>query len=135
MERRLVTPDLAHMASFVDALREGYQRDTLRAETPQAIAQIAREPDWFLRQLNDPPAHIVLPDGTLGERVLETQLWYVEGDEFLGSISVRHRLPSSNNGAATSAMPCDLPPGAAAMPRPCWPRCLTMCARTCRWSG
>lgn len=92
MERRLVTPDLAHMASFVDALREGYQRDTLRAETPQAIAQIAREPDWFLRQLNDPPAHIVLPDGTLGERVLETQLWYVEGDEFLGSISVRHRL-------------------------------------------
>ena len=33
-----------------------------------------------------------LPDGTLGPRVPETILWYVEGEEFLGSISVRHGL-------------------------------------------
>jgi predicted acetyltransferase len=83
---------MAHMASFVDALKEGYQRDTLREETPGAIAQIEREPAWFLRQVNNPPAHVVLPDGTLGVRVLETQLWYVDGDEFLGSVSVRHDL-------------------------------------------
>jgi predicted acetyltransferase len=88
----LVTPAMAHMASFVAALKEGYQRDTLRPEDPGAIAQIEREPQWFLRQVNHPPAHIVLPDGTLGERALETQLWYIEGDEFLGSISVRHSL-------------------------------------------
>jgi predicted acetyltransferase len=90
--KSLVRPDMAHMASFVDALREGYSRDTLRPETPETIAQIAREPAWFLRLLNNPPAHVVLPDGTLGPRVVETQLWYVEGDEFLGSISVRHSL-------------------------------------------
>jgi predicted acetyltransferase len=88
----LATPAMVHMASFVAALKEGYQRDTLRPETPGAIAQIEREPEWFLRQVNNPPAHIVLPDGTLGERVLETQLWYVEGDAFLGSVSIRHRL-------------------------------------------
>ena len=80
------------MASFVEALREGYSRDTLRPETPEAIAQIAKEPAWFLRLLNNPPAHVVLPDGTLGPRVVETQLWYVEGAEFLGSVSVRHSL-------------------------------------------
>jgi predicted acetyltransferase len=89
---RLAAPDIAQMASFIDALREGYRRDTLRAETPEAIAQIEREPAWFLRLLNNPPAHVVLPDGTLGPRVVETQLWYVEGDEFLGSVSVRHSL-------------------------------------------
>jgi predicted acetyltransferase len=89
---RLAAPEMAQMASFVDALREGYQRDTLRAESPGAIAQIEREPAWFLRLLNNPPAHVVLPDGTLGPRVVETQLWYVEGDEFLGSVSVRHSL-------------------------------------------
>jgi predicted acetyltransferase len=89
---RLVAPDMARMASFVEALREGYQRDTLRAETPEGIAHIAREPEWFLRQLNHPPSHVVLPDGTLGPRVAETQLWYADGDEFLGSISVRHSL-------------------------------------------
>lgn len=83
---------MAHMASFVDAMREGYSRDTLRPETPEGIAQIADNPDWFLRQLNEPPTTIVLPDGTVGPRVPETVLWYVEGDEFLGSISIRHSL-------------------------------------------
>ena len=88
----LVRPALAYMASFVDALREGYSRDTLRVETPEGIAQIAAEPEWFLRQLNDPPTTIVLPDGTTGPRVPETILWYVQGEEFLGSISIRHSL-------------------------------------------
>jgi predicted acetyltransferase len=83
---------MAQMASFVGALREGYSRDTLRPETPDTIAPIAKEPEWFLRLLNNPPAHVVLPDGTLGPRVVETQLWYVDGAEFLGSISVRHSL-------------------------------------------
>lgn len=80
------------MASFVEALREGYARDTLRAETPETIAAIAKAPEWFLRQLHDPPTTIVLPDGTTGPRVPETHLWYVKGDEFLGAVSVRHSL-------------------------------------------
>jgi len=88
----LVRPALAHMGSFVDALREGYSRDTLRDETPDSIAQIADSPEWFLGQLNDPPTTIVLPDGSLGARVPETPLWYVEGDAFLGSVHLRHRL-------------------------------------------
>ncbi len=83
---------MAHVASFVDAMREGYSRDTLRPETPETIAAIAGNPAWFLGQLLDPPTTVVLPDGTLGPRVPETILWYVEGDEFLGSISVRHGL-------------------------------------------
>src|SRR5258708_4578492 len=83
---------MAHMASFVEALREGYSRDTLRADTPETIAAIAKAPEWFLRQLHDPPTTIVLPDGTTGPRVPETHLWYAKGDEFLGAISVRHSL-------------------------------------------
>ncbi|WP_374472980.1 GNAT family N-acetyltransferase [Phenylobacterium sp.] len=89
---RLIRPDAACMASFVEAMREGYSRDNLRAETPQTIAQIAAEPEAFVRQLLNPPTTIVLPDGSLGERVPETHFWAVEGDAFLGSISVRHRL-------------------------------------------
>ncbi|MET0273240.1 MAG: GNAT family N-acetyltransferase [Phenylobacterium sp.] len=80
------------MASFVAAMREGYSRDTLVPETPQTIAAIAAEPEWFVGTLLQPPATIVLPDGTLGQRVPETILWYVEGDAFLGSVSVRHGL-------------------------------------------
>ncbi len=85
-------PELAHMASFVEAMREGYSRDTLRPETPDTIAGVAADPAWFLNQIVNPPTTVVLPDGTLGERVPETLLWYVEGDEFLGSIAVRHWL-------------------------------------------
>lgn len=89
---RLVRPAMAYMASFVEAMREGYSRDSLRAETPETVAQIAARPEWFVGQLLAPPATVVLPDGSLGERVPETMLWWVEDDEFLGSISVRHRL-------------------------------------------
>ncbi|MGZ6038675.1 MAG: GNAT family N-acetyltransferase [Phenylobacterium sp.] len=88
----LVRPDMAYMASFVEALREGYSRDNLVPETAETIAQIEREPEWFLRLINDPPSSVVLPDGTLGPRVPETQLWYVDGDRFIGSVSVRHGL-------------------------------------------
>ncbi|HEX3363463.1 GNAT family N-acetyltransferase [Phenylobacterium sp.] len=88
----LVRPDLAYMASYVDALHEGYARDSLRPESPELIAQITREPEWFVRLVNNPPTTIVLPDASLGERVPETELWWVEDDRFLGSVGVRHRL-------------------------------------------
>ena len=39
----LVRPAMAQMASFIEALREGYSRDTLRPETPESIAQVAAE--------------------------------------------------------------------------------------------
>jgi predicted acetyltransferase len=80
------------MASFVAALREGYSRDSLRDETSESIAAIAAEPERFVTTLLNPPKTVVLPDGTLGERVPETQLWYVEDGVFLGSVSVRHQL-------------------------------------------
>jgi len=89
---RLLRPAIAHMASFIAAMREGYSRDTLRPETPETIAAIAEDPAWFLGLQLDPPTTLVLPDGTIGQRVPETVLWYVEGDEFLGSVHLRHHL-------------------------------------------
>jgi predicted acetyltransferase len=88
----LVRPDVRYMASFVAAMREGYSRDNLRPETAETIDAIAAEPAAFVRQLLNPPTTIVLPDGSLGQRVPETHFWAVDGDEFLGSISVRHAL-------------------------------------------
>ena len=44
----LVRADLAYMRSYVEALHEGYSRDNLRAETPEEIARIEREPQWFV---------------------------------------------------------------------------------------
>ena len=80
------------MAAFVAALREGYRRDPLRAETPEMIAEVEGDPAAFLAELRDPPKTLILPDGSLGPRVPSTMLWWVEGDDFLGSVSVRHEL-------------------------------------------
>lgn len=36
----LVTPDSRHLRSFVAALREGFDRDTLRPETAETVAEV-----------------------------------------------------------------------------------------------
>lgn len=88
----LVRAELAHVPSFLEALREGFSRDNLRATTEGEIAQIEREPEWFVRQVNHPPRQVVLPDGTLGERVPATELWYMDGATFIGTVGIRHEL-------------------------------------------
>lgn len=80
------------MPSFLDALREGYSRDTLRAETPESIAEIAADPEAFIESQRNPPTTVTLPDGGQGAAVPSTVLWYVEAEAFLGSFHVRHHL-------------------------------------------
>ena len=92
MAPRLVRPDLAHMPSFVAAMREGYARDTLRPETPDSIAEVAGDPAAFVASQLAPPTHVVLPDGSHGPAVPYTVIWWVEGAEFLGSLHIRHHL-------------------------------------------
>ena len=92
MAPRLVRPDLAYMPSFVAALREGYARDTLRPETPESIAEVAGHPAAFVASQLAPPTSVTLPDGSQGPAVPYTVLWYVEGEEFLGSLHIRHHL-------------------------------------------
>lgn len=89
---RLVQADLAYVPSLIEAMREGYSRDNLRPTSEGEIAQVESEPEWFIRQVNHPPRQVVLPDGTLGERVASTELWYVDGETFLGSVGIRHEL-------------------------------------------
>jgi predicted acetyltransferase len=88
----LVRPDARWVASFVDALREGYRRDPLRPETPEMIAAVEGDPEVFLAGLRNPPPTLILPDGSIGPAVPSTMLWWVEGGAFLGSVSVRHDL-------------------------------------------
>ena len=88
----LVTPSAELMASFVEAMREGYSRDNLRPETAASIAEVEADPAAFLRKLLGPPGDITLPDGSKGKAVPSTALWLAEGREFLGAINIRHEL-------------------------------------------
>lgn len=88
----LARPDARQVASFIAAMKEGYSRDTLRPETPQSITLVEADPDGFLRSQLSPPRTVILPDGSTGQAVPSTVLWWVEGDEFLGSFHIRHEL-------------------------------------------
>ena len=88
----LVTPDSRYLKSFVAALREGFDRDTLRPETRDSIADVVSDPQSFLESQLHPPRHITLPNGTVGRAVPSTSLWWVEGREFIGWANVRHDL-------------------------------------------
>lgn len=89
---RLVRPSLAYAPSFIEALGEGYSRDTLRAETPESIAAVAADPAGLIASLVDIPDMIMQPDGSMKPAVPGTNLWYVEGEAFIGSFHIRHEL-------------------------------------------
>ena len=88
----LVSPDARRLASFIAAMREGYSRDTQRAESPQSIALVEADPEGFIRSQLTPPRTVILPDGSTGLAVASDVLWWVDGDVFLGSFHVRHEL-------------------------------------------
>ncbi|HEX5380375.1 MAG TPA: GNAT family N-acetyltransferase [Phenylobacterium sp.] len=88
----LVRPDARRLPSFIAALKEGYSRDTLRPETAESIAAVEADPEAFLRTQLHPPQILILPDGSTGFAVPSTVLWWTEGEEFLGSLNIRHEL-------------------------------------------
>ncbi|GHF49038.1 putative acetyltransferase [Deinococcus metalli] len=85
----LVPPSERHRASFLDAVREAQQTgsglgDTLTFDIPE----LERDFPAFLAHLRrfEPPA--VPPEGFVNSE----SLWLVEGDTYLGRVSIRHTL-------------------------------------------
>lgn len=56
------------------------------------INNIRNNPQHFLENYLHPESYFALPDGTQVERIPQTNLWYVDGDEFIGRVSIRHYL-------------------------------------------
>jgi len=80
------------MRSFIEALGEGHNRDTLRPETPEMIAEVAANPAAYVASLLGPPGELILPDGTVGQAIPSTMLWLVDGETYLGWVNIRHGL-------------------------------------------
>jgi predicted acetyltransferase len=98
----LISPDLRVHHSFLAAMAEfeaeGQGGPDDDSNTGQAIRKYARrwaDPAGFaryLRELEDQARdESPRPDG----RVPQTTLWWVSGNEYLGRISIRHRLTAS----------------------------------------
>ena len=82
----LAEPTAQVHASFVEAVREYRAEGRYSRLDPAALA----DADQFQRYLDRLRADA--RPGVLGHRVPQTNLWLVEGDEYLGRLSIRHRL-------------------------------------------
>ena len=88
----LVWPSAPHLASYVQALEQGWSPDTHRPAAAQdELARIARDPVAFLAEQVDREGRgpaVVLPDGSSVPRLPGYKRWLWDG-EFCGVISLR----------------------------------------------
>ncbi|MEU0406647.1 GNAT family N-acetyltransferase [Streptomyces griseorubiginosus] len=91
---QLTAPDVRFHASFLDAVREFTEAD------PDASALIGEGTGPYARTWGEPEGFTAFVDMLCAETerprrpdwVPMTNLWYVQGDIFLGRLSIRHRL-------------------------------------------
>lgn len=88
----LVTPTLARLPRYVDALERGWQPDHLRGQiaTDEQLADIARDAPAFVERQTQATAQglVSLPDGSQVARIPGLQYWIWDGD-FCGRIGFR----------------------------------------------
>ena len=85
---QLATPDTRYQASFLAAIVE-YHAERRHLEL---AVETLRAPDTFARYVAALRAEQHLKADDRSSRVPQTNLWWVEGDQYLGRIAVRHRL-------------------------------------------
>jgi predicted acetyltransferase len=86
----------AYLDSYVEALSEGFHIGNA-AEPPlsqDALESIRADPEQWSRRRRDDD-EIALPDGTIVKKAPSLDLWWVEGDEFVGAVEIRKELPNA----------------------------------------
>jgi len=91
----LLTPDVARLPRFLNALERGWSPDNVRgaAAAAEILAKAAEDPQEVVAAMNDREAQagpIRLPDGSLVERLPGFHRWLWDGD-FCGVIGFRWR--------------------------------------------
>lgn len=88
----LVQPDIRYKKSVISALKE-YQSDPLKVQRLEIykklnIEKIEAHFDEYVQELNEQAKGIGQPAGY----VPQTVYWFVEGDEYIGRVDIRHQL-------------------------------------------
>lgn len=91
-QAELHPPALHHAPSHLAALEEGFRRGMMAARTEAEIRGIEADFGAYIRRITDQSGTIRLPTGETVPKVPFSLLWLVEGDEFIGEVSIRHRL-------------------------------------------
>jgi predicted acetyltransferase len=92
MTAALVPPSARHAASSIAALREGFRRGLQPITPEERIVEIGAGFARYLAEITNQSGTIKLPNGEIVPKVPFSLLWLAEGEEFIGEISIRHRL-------------------------------------------
>jgi predicted acetyltransferase len=89
----LVTPSLAYLDGYADALQRGWSADNIRLDVAarEELAKIAADPAAFVASMENREAKggpVTLPDGSKMARLPGFRRWMWDG-EFCGSIGFR----------------------------------------------
>lgn len=85
----LIYPDKKYRKSYAAALREGLNIQPAREED---ILLAEKDLDAYMTKRHDLNTPVTLPNGQKCPRVPQTDLWLVDGQKFLGCLSIRHEL-------------------------------------------
>jgi predicted acetyltransferase len=93
---QFIAPDVRVQASFLDAMKEfveeGAEERSLLLHEMEEWAETWHRPEVFARYVEALNAEPLEETPRIEGWVPNTTLWYVEGDTFLGRLSIRHRL-------------------------------------------
>ncbi|MFI5754720.1 GNAT family N-acetyltransferase [Streptomyces sp. NPDC051569] len=93
---QLIAPDVRLHASFLDGMKEfveeGADERSLLAHEMAEYAAIWHRPEIFASYVDRLNAEPLEETPRVEGWVPSTTLWYVDGDTFLGRLSIRHRL-------------------------------------------
>lgn len=87
---KLVQPDIKYKDSFIAGAKEFFGEDSLRAKDYQKLNFDELQTDFtsYVKKLLSQSKGENLPEGY----VPQTTYWLIEGEEFIGRVSIRHTL-------------------------------------------
>lgn len=88
----LVPPTSEYAASCIAALREGFARGIQLPAPEERIREIEADFVRYIAQITEQRGTITLPTGEVIPKVPFSLFWLVEGEAFIGEISIRHEL-------------------------------------------
>ena len=94
MTAQLIEPDGRYRDSYLEALREGLDSGS-DTTSEKEIQLIKADFEGWVKWTNDINRPVVLPDGQKVPRVRGKVFWLVDGDKFLGRLSLRLELSES----------------------------------------
>ncbi len=88
----LVAPAARYKDSYLAALREGFRRGDQPAATVRQIRAIEANFAAYIAERTDQSGTLTLPTGEIVPKVPFDVFWLVDGDMFIGEVSVRYEL-------------------------------------------